>query len=216
MTRRLIILGEILVLASLTAWSLLAPKELPRTRVLSLDSIPLRIKGWEGRRVPLSSQHPARVGGVNAAYVRYRKQGFSLDLYVVEARPGTFSLHPPEYCLLGGISEEVSRSRLNLPCGPGSIEVNRFVARRDWRNSLIYYWYSTGDDYTPSYLAQQAAGLRARLTGKVKPLSLIRISWDGDERVEGVESYFRDFIREAFPEISPVLLNENPSAPGDP
>lgn len=210
--KRKLILGSLGIALALTSGLVLLGDFSSGRPDLDLDSVPLRIGEWEGRRVALKPGHPARVGGVGAVYVSYLKGGRKVDLYIVEAAAGGFSLHPPEYCLVGGLSKEVSRSRLRLPWSGGVLEVNRFQARRAWRHSLVYYWYCTGRGYTPSFFRLQLSNLWRRLTGTSAPTALVRLSWDGSEGLEETEKAFREFVRDAFGEISPLLLS--PEAKG--
>ncbi|HOO76405.1 MAG TPA: EpsI family protein [bacterium] len=174
--------------------------------VIDLEKIPLEISGWKGKRVSLGPDHPARVGGVAAVYISYLKGDRHLDLYVVEGAPGTFSLHPPEYCLIGGASDETARSRIGVPYGEGKeIEVNRFEAERMRRRSLVYYWYADGNGFTPDYLLPQVANLAKRLAGRERAFCLVRLSWDGDDGLDYAEESFRLFIREALPAIAPIF-----------
>lgn len=122
---------------------LLAQPAVPPT--LSLNLFPLRLAGWRGRNLPLSSHvlHALRLHDyLNRIYVGSR--GRALGLYVAYYPRQRFGddIHSPKHCLPGSGWEPVLISSAAIPVAHAApIRVNSYLVERGWQRDLVLYWY---------------------------------------------------------------------------
>lgn len=200
---RLAALATLILLAAAN----IALSALERNRdstVFSLDlaALPLEISGWQGRDHAVSERERRILGSPNLLFRRYQKGGMEVNLYILESAVNRASFHPPEYCYVGGRTEMVERDRVELQGFPA----RRFVFVGPRGRSLVYYWYTFGDEITDSYYRQQLQIVSRLFFGEPSPAMLVRLSVEGHFDLDRGDGIIRSFVNDALPAFKKYLL----------
>jgi len=176
--------------------------ELP---VDNLKNIPLLINDWEGEEIPVSDRDKRLLGTENVLLRRYRKGGYTVNLYVLECASNRASFHPPEYCYVGGRTEMIEKGLRMIRWGGDSIKAHRFLFMGPRGRSLVYYWYTFGDRILSSYYRQQLYVISSNILGSPQSALLVRISVDGSFLIEIGDQIIADFAAELMPLITEYI-----------
>jgi|GEM_PF-1435543 len=171
----------------------------------SLGNLPLRINGWEGEEIPVSDRDKRLLGTENVLLRRYQKEGFTVNLYVLECASNRASFHPPEYCYVGGRTEMIENGFRFIRWGGDSIKAHRFLFMGPRGRSLVYYWYTFGDRILSSYYRQQLHVITSNILGSPQSALLVRISVDGSFLIEDGDRIIADFAAGLMPVITEYI-----------
>ncbi len=169
---------------------------------LELAALPLEISGWQGRDHAVSERERRILGSPNLLFRSYRKGEMEVNLYILESAANRASFHPPEYCYVGGRTEMVERARVELE----GIPARRFVFVGPRGRSLVYYWYTFGDEITDSYYRQQLQIVSRLFAGEPSPAMLVRLSVEGRFDLDQGDAIIRSFVNDARPAFKKHLL----------
>jgi EpsI family protein len=149
MTRRVLILIGLVLIAAVARWQMRA---IDVTPTASLDQLPLDFGVWHGHRVADYAPDVVAALGVdeyvNRGYVA--DDGAQASLYVgyYRSQEQGASIHSPLNCLPGAGWEPERVDR--VPFGRGT--ARRLIVRKGERRFAVVYWYQTptrveGDEY---------------------------------------------------------------------
>lgn len=149
MTRRILVLIALVTLAGLVRWQFAPLDVVPGA---SLDSLPMSLGEWQGRRA--ADYAPAVVDAlgvddyVNRAY--YASDHRQANVYVgyYRSQQQGQSIHSPLNCMPGAGWEAEKTDRVPFDRGTA----RRVVIRKGTQRLLVAYWYQTssrveGDEY---------------------------------------------------------------------
>jgi len=165
-------LGAGLVLAAreATADSAAVPADFGR--------VPMQMGNWRGEDAgPLdeTSQemlHPDAYMG----RLYTREDGYPVEIVAVVGRAKE-TFHSPGFCLLGGGWNIIRKGRRQLEVGrDGSVTVNEFWLQRRDEQRLVFYWYASHEEMTPSWVVFQYRLLRNRLVRRPAGGMLVRVT----------------------------------------
>ncbi len=171
-----------------------------------LDRLPLRIGDWTGEEIPVSARDRAILGTDNLILRLYRKGDRFLYLYILECSSNRATFHPPEYCYVGGRTEMIGRGREVIDWPGGEVPAHRMVFLGPRGRSLVYYWYTFGEEILGSYYRQQLRIIASALLGRPRPALLVRVSVEGAFDLETGDEMIADFSRAVLPAIDRYLL----------
>lgn len=204
-------LGMIILLVIVGALSvILYFRQMVDSGSIEISRLPMEISEWKGEDIPLDERTYAVLETRNALMREYKNpKDEDVYLYIVFSDINRRVAHPPEVCYTGGGIEivEKAQSQFNVPGLEETLLVNSFVSRKDGSESLVYYWYKTGDRFTARYLTQQAKAALNQMMGKMSAVALIRISTainNGDK--EKASQTLQEFSRK----VIPLILERTP------
>ena len=174
------------------------------TADIDLAKLPLEIGGWKGEDLDVFDDVYEILGTKDLIMREYiDKQGDSLVLAIVYSNKDRQSLHPPEYCYLGGGVELLDKSKEDvLLKGNRVLTMNKLVMKEKRGVLKAWYWYSVGNKFIDNYYFQQIYSLWNALRGKGYQGALIRVSVNGDNTALEIKA--KEFIKE-LPSCLPWL-----------
>jgi EpsI family protein len=146
----------------------------------SLSGLPLRLDGWEGRRLSDSSQKILNVLGVDdhihMSYSRRNSPSVSLYIGYFQSQKTGKTIHSPLNCLPGAGWIPVRNEHASIPVNGGRvIEVNRITIQKGEASQVVIYWYhSQGRVVASEYMGKIYAVLDAMRTNRTDA-ALVRI-----------------------------------------
>lgn len=179
-------------------------RDLNETSGWKID-IPQEISSWKGEDIELDEKTYVILETRNVLMRKYTdSDGKIVYLYIVGSDINRRVVHPPEVCYTGGGDEitekeeiEFSVSELKKP-----FLVNSFVSKKEGFESLVYYWYKSGDKLTTDYFSQQAEAALNQMMGKAASAALVRVSTSiengGKEKAAKI---LQEFSKEIIPFI---------------
>jgi EpsI family protein len=203
--RRAYIIGLILLLLTAAVLWLYGRSRDIELPVGNLKNLPLRINDWGGEEILVSDRDKRLLGTENVLLRRYRKGGYTVNLYVLECASNRASFHPPEYCYVGGRTEMVEKGFRMIRWEGESIKAHRFLFMGPRGRSLVYYWYTFGDRIISSYYRQQLHVISSNILGYPKSALMVRISVDGSFLIEIGDQIIADFAGELMPLIEEYI-----------
>ena len=146
----------------------------------SLEGLPMRFAGWEGRPLADMTQKVLDVLGVDD-YIRrtyHRADSSLVSLYIgyhASQQKGD-SIHSPMNCMPGSGWQPVRNERISIPINGGeSIEVNRVDIQKGTERQVVLYWYqSQGRVIASEYMGKIYQVLDALRTSRTDA-ALVRI-----------------------------------------
>jgi len=116
-------------------------------------SIPV-IKDWSGTDIPLSVSEKRFWQGTRVRKLLfYDEQGQKINVLFVDSKEDIHRLHAPEYCLMGSGWKIIRRNIQKIPIPGKDVLIQMIVAKRKHQTNIFYYWFSSNESSTPSYLA---------------------------------------------------------------
>jgi len=182
-----------------------------------LGGLPMRFDGWEGRRLPDSSQRVLDILGVddyiNRSYLRGDSPAVSLYIGYFKSQRTGKSLHSPLNCLPGSGWIPVRNERIIIPVGNDeAIRVNRITIQKGAVRQVVLYWYqSQGRVIASEYSGKIYAVLDAMRTNRTDAALVRIISPVADnapskaEAEEASEKEAIEFIQALFPMLADYL-----------
>ncbi len=142
--------------------------------------LPESVREWGlAREIEIPAEFLEILGTSGASLGEYRnEQGESVLLYIIKTSSRRASIHPPEYCFLGGGDRELLRKGLTegLPRRQAATKVNYLVIQQPEGFTSALYFYTEGSSVTASYLTQQLYFIFKRLKNIPVEGKMIRIS----------------------------------------
>jgi len=176
-----------------------------------LGELPMQFAGWEGRRLPDSSQKVLDILGVddyiNRSYHIENSPVVSLYIGYFQSQRAGKSIHSPLNCLPGSGWIPVRNERIFINVGKSAIQVNRITIQKGATNQVVLYWYqSQGRAIASEYMGKIYTVLGAMRTNRTDA-ALVRIispiSANGRqsnaEAEEASEKAAIEFIQALFP-----------------
>ena len=182
-----------------------------------LGGLPMRFAGWEGRRLPDSSQKVLAILGVddyiNRNYSRPNSPSVSLYIGYFQSQRTGKSIHSPLNCLPGSGWIPVRNERISIPVGNDEvIQVNRITIQKGAASQVVLYWYqSQGRVIASEYSGKIYAVLDAIRTNRTDA-ALVRIissitanAPSKSEAEEASEKAAIEFTQDLFPLLANYL-----------
>ena len=215
---RIIILCLVMLSAAATISYASRPETVPVRR--SLEGFPMQFAGWEGRRLPDSSQKVLDILGVDDYINRnyFRKNSPSVSLYIgyFESQRTGKSIHSPLNCLPGSGWIPVRNERISIPVNTANndmaIQVNRITIQKGTVSQVVLYWYqSQGRVIAGEYMGKIYTVLGAMRTNRTDA-ALVRIISPIQDNTplkaqaeEASEKSAVDFAQALFPLLADYL-----------
>jgi len=186
----------------------------------SLEGLPMWFAGWEGRRLPDSSQRVLDILGVddyiNRSYFRANSPTVSLYIGYFQSQRTGKSIHSPLNCLPGSGWIPVRNERVFIPVNPANnddaIQVNRITIRKGTVSQVVLYWYQSQGRVIPGeYMGKIYTVLGAMRTNRTDA-ALVRIispiqnnALLKDQAEEASEKAAIEFTQALFPLLADYL-----------
>lgn len=138
-------------------------------------------------------------------------RGAEVFLSLVYYAETKVDFHAPEGCLGGqGIKTEKTPATLNIKGASGvpfSLAVNRLIQKDQERDTLVYYFYKTGDFVGRNYIRLRLNLVMNKFKGAPKSGCLIRVSTPmaGPDGAAAAHEYLENFIGLIFPYLTAYL-----------
>ena len=183
----------------------------------SLEGLPLRLAGWEGRRLPDTDQKILDILGVddyiNRSYFRENSPSVSLYIGYFQSQRAGKSIHSPLNCMPGSGWIPERNERISIPVNNGGvIQVNRIIIRKSSVSQVVLYWYqSQGRVIAGEYMGKIYTVLGAMRTNRtdaalVRIISLIPDNAPSKaESEEAAENAAIEFTQALFPLLADYL-----------
>jgi EpsI family protein len=140
------LIGTFLLLAATLTVSQLAATRKSALLAKPLESIDLRIAGFNGTNNPPLDEHTLHALQPTSYLVRnYRKPGQQAELFIAfyaQQRAGE-SMHSPKHCLPGSGWEIWNYGSAEIPVNGPTFNVNRYSISREGERRLVLYWYQS-------------------------------------------------------------------------
>jgi len=178
MKTRIIILSLVMLIAAATISYASRPEIIPIRA--SLEGLPMQFSGWQGQRLPDSSQRVLDILGVseyiNRAYYRENSPPVSLYVGYFESQKTGATIHSPLNCLPGSGWNPVRNERISIPVDDGRvIVINRITIQKGAESQVVLYWYqSQGRVIASEYMGKIHMVLGAMRTNRTDA-ALVRI-----------------------------------------
>ena len=182
-----------------------------------LSGLPLQLNGWEGRRLPDSSEKIVDKLSVddhiNMYYSRINSPSVSLYIGYYQSQRTGESIHSPLNCLPGAGWIPVKNEHISIPLnGDRVIEVNLITIQKGAVSQVVIYWYhSQGRVIASEYMGKIYTVLGAIRTHRTDA-ALVRIistisanAFSNAEAEEAAEKAVVDFTQSLFPVLSDFL-----------
>jgi len=183
----------------------------------TLDEFPMKFAGWEGRRLPDSSQKVLDILGVDdyihRSYVRENSPTLSLYIGYFQSQRTGKSIHSPLNCLPGSGWIPLRNERIFIPVGNDeTIQVNRITIQKGAVSQVVIYWYqSQGRAVASEYMGKIYTVLDAMRTNRTDA-ALVRIispltanAPSKTEAEEASEKAAIEFTQSIFPLLANYL-----------
>ena len=182
-----------------------------------LGELPMRFAGWEGWRLPDSSQKVLDILGVddyiNRSYVRNNSPAVSLYIGYFQSQRAGKSIHSPLNCLPGSGWLPIRNERISIPVGNNeAIQVNRITIQKGAVSQVVLYWYqSQGRVIASEYSGKIYAVLNAIRVNRTDAALVRIISAIPDnapsktEAEEASEKAAINFTQDLFPLLADYL-----------
>ena len=144
---RIIILCLVMLFTAATISYASRPEIIPNRDLL--ESLPMWISGWEGRRSPDITQKILDELGVDDYINRvyYRSDSIApVSLYIgyYQSQRAGDTIHSPMNCMPGSGWNPVRTERISIPVDGGeTIEVNRITISKGEVSQVVLYWYQS-------------------------------------------------------------------------
>ena len=212
---RAVVLSLIMLTAAAVITYASRPEIIPIRQ--SLDGLPLRLAGWEGRRSPDMDQKKLDILGVDDYISRgyYRNDSLPVSLYIgyYESQRSGDAIHSPMNCMPGSGWNPVKNERISIPVNDGNvIEVNRITIQKGAVSQVVLYWYqSHGRVIASEYMGKIYTVLDAMRTNRTDA-ALVRIISSVPENSplnataeEAAEKAAVEFAQALFPLLADYL-----------
>ena len=166
-------------------------------------NFPLQIGEWQGENIGLTEREFAVLETRNAILRKYKNsKGEPVFLYIIVSEKNRKTAHPPEICYIGSGAKILEKDVFSFDVTglEDRFEVNSFVSR-DKGDSLVFYWYKSGNNFTANYLKQQTKVVLNKLMGKSSPIAMIRVSTPIAIDKEHSSELLQEFTKRAIPVI---------------
>jgi EpsI family protein len=203
---------------SVSAYIASASKTEPTLSRQPLALLPMEIREWQGRDLPLDEE-VIRVAGVDDYLNRhYVSAGGGVGLYVgfYQTQRQGRTIHSPLNCLPGAGWNPVSRSHLNVEVASSgsapkrAIEINRIVIESGMNRQLVLYWYQAhGRVVASEYWGKFYTVLDAMRINRTDG-SLIRVIMPITDAGAGAEQKAQNTAVEFVQAVSPLLSRHLP------
>lgn len=170
-----------------------------------LNKLPFQIGRWQGKDIKITENVYQILETKDVLMREYKdEEGDVVVLAMVYAGRNRDSLHPPEYCYLGGGAELMEKSKENIPINGGKVlSTNKLIIKLPKGSTKVWYWFATKGRFVSNYYLQELYNLWDALMGKDINSALIRVSVAGNKK--GLEDKAASFINEAVDLIRKVL-----------
>jgi len=171
--------------------------------------IPIEIAEWKARDIPLDERTYAILETRNVIMRDYSDvNDRSIYLYIVASEANRRVAHPPEVCYTGDGVEILGKEeiRFRVQGLEEPLVVNSFVSRKGGKDSLVYYWYKSGDRFTAHYISLQAKAVLNQMAGKPISSALIRVSTS----IDGNKQKATQILQEFSKKLIPLILEHTP------
>ncbi|MCK5393588.1 MAG: EpsI family protein [Candidatus Omnitrophica bacterium] len=172
---------------------------------IRLNKLPFQIGQWQGKDIEVTENVYQILETKDVLMREYKDEdGDVVILAMVYAGRNRDSLHPPEYCYLGGGAELTEKSKDNIPLNGGDVlSTNKLIIKFPNGSTKAWYWFATKGRFVSNYYLQELYNLWDALLGKDINSALIRVSVIGNKK--GLEDKAKAFINEAVGPIKDVL-----------
>ena len=183
-----------------------------------LAGLPLQLDGWEGRRLPDSSEKIVEKLSVddhiNMYYSRKNPPPVSLYIGYYQSQRAGGSIHSPLNCLPGAGWTPVKNERISIPVNNGGriIEVNLITIQKGAVSQVVIYWYhSQGRVIASEYMGKiytVLGAMRAHRTDAALVRIISRITADSSSKAEAGEAAEKavvEFTQALFPVLADFL-----------
>jgi EpsI family protein len=138
--------GAVLLLGLTLAATRLMAYRAPGFLAQPLNTIGLRIAGFEGRNnPPLDDEVLAQLQPTSYIERTYTKTDITADLFVAfyaQQRAGE-SMHSPKHCLPGSGWEIWDYGSLEIPVRGRPVKINKYSISREGTRMIVLYWYES-------------------------------------------------------------------------
>lgn len=206
MTRRILVLLGLVLLAGLLRWQM-APVDVPPA--ISLEQLPYTLGAWAGRRAAGYDPQVLAVLGVDdyvnrAYYASGDRQANVYVGYYRSQRQGA-SIHSPLNCMPGAGWEAERTERVPFEQGTA----RRVVIRKDAQRLLVVYWYQTaarieGDEFLGRFYTVLDTMRHGR-----NDAALVRVTVPVDSDAQGearAAEYAFELARQVQPHVGRLLF----------
>lgn len=176
----------------------------------AISHIPERLGRWQGKDLPLDKQvydiletksiiHRNYISGMN----------LSVFLSVVYYTETKVDFHAPEACLgSSGVEIQKVPKVVNLKSGDQTIrlKVNQLIQRNGSENTLVYYFYKTGDFMGRSYILLRLNMAINKFGHGSRSGSLVRVSTPiGEKGPEQAARTLSEYLSDLYPYVEKYL-----------
>lgn len=177
-------------------------------RIVDISKIPLKIESWTGKDFSVDRETKDILETDAVLMRKYtNQQGEEVFLAIVYYKDSRVALHLPESCLMGHGSELTYRGveEISIP-NEKKFYANKLLININRINSIVIYYFETGDIRTSSYEAMRWQMILNKLKSKGNSGALVRFSAFIKENQEKTLAELKQFIKEAAPIISKSLF----------
>ena len=212
---RVVVLSLIMLISAAVIAYASRPEIIPIRQ--SLQGLPMRLAGWEGRRLADMDQKKLDILGVDDYISRayYNNNSLPVSLYIGyhESQRSGDAIHSPMNCMPGSGWNPVKTERISIPVNDEKIiEVNRITIQKGAVSQVVLYWYqSHGRVIASEYMGKIYTVLDAMKTNRTDA-ALVRIISAVPENAtlsatteEAAEKAAVEFTQALFPLLSDYL-----------
>ena len=155
--------------------------------------IPIELGSWQGKEFPVSDD-VYEILETDSVFLReYRdREGYPVVLAIVFANKIRGAFHPPEICYAGSGLELAGKEVEAIDLADGtSLKANKLLLKSAPRQEVVtaWYWYTAGEQATPSFYRQQLHLLKDLLLQKPLKGMLVRVSVQEHSEVGKAKAY---------------------------
>jgi exosortase D (VPLPA-CTERM-specific) len=173
---------------------------------VDLSAVPMQIGGWHAKDLGPLDRVSADMLQPDAFMDRvYVRSGYPIDVTVVYGHAKN-TFHSPGFCLLGGGWNITSKSKRSLDAGGGAkVLANEFALQRQDDRRVVFYWFASYGEATPSWVTFQYRLLRNRLLSRSTSGALVRITVPVGESEDAASGAAVELIHGLYPRLRSAL-----------
>ncbi len=209
--RRAVGLAAVLLVGALGMSTFLSRPRPATSTSTKLSAIPLELAGgeWSGSDYTMSDRVYEILGTRDVLSRRYVGSEGEVNLVVVLAEQIRRRTHPPEQCVTGdgSIIRSTDQLTVELDGSPlRSLRVNQLVLEGRNGQTLMWYFYKSGDRLTTSYWRHQAGIALRALTDPNAADALVRLDAPVTANdFDAAEDRLRGFLDDVMPSVMDIL-----------
>lgn len=182
-----------------------AAATIPATPAPALESVPMRIEGWQGH--PAKPLDPEVAETLNADYYLHRYYlhdlGGAVEVdvaYYTQRRVGA-SMHSPLNCLPGNGWTVSEMTTLTLPTSRGPVQVREMIVRNNKAVFALAYWYQNAERVLTGEASTRFTLLGDALRRRPADVGLVRVMAPMTGEYATVREAVGDFSTLLLPEL---------------